>query len=111
MPESENICALSPEEERLLGANMSFCRDLETGQRRPTTEAQEHFVRVTRGLAIAMTSIEKAYAKHMRLRAARRAANRSERSHDPADGPTSEWFPREDWYKLRGRQRGDMRDD
>lgn len=102
---------LSSEEEKLLTKHMDFYRALETGQRQPMTEAQEHFVRVTRGLAAAETIDERAYAKHMKLRAAQRAAIRSENPHDQADGPTPEWFSNEDWYRLRGRQRNDMRDD
>jgi hypothetical protein len=101
---------LSLEEEKLLTKHMDFYRALETGKRQPTTEAQEHFVRVTRGLAVAETVDERAYAKHMQLRAAQRAAISGENPHDPADGPTPEWFPDEGWYKLRGRQHNDMRD-
>ena len=109
MSDTDDSCELNPDEEKLLVEHMVFYRDLETGQRQPRTKAQEHFVQVTRGLAAAETIHERAYAKHMRLRAERRAAKRSESSRDSADGPTPEWFSREDWYRLRGRQRGDMR--
>jgi len=107
----DDSCELSPEEEGLLKKHIDFYRDLETGRRQPTTQAQEHFVRVTRGLEAAETVHERAYAKHMRLRAQQRAAERSENPPDPADGPTPEWFSRDDWYRSRGRQRGDMRDE
>ena len=46
---------LSSEEEELLTKHMDFYRALETGQRQPATEAQEHFVRVIHGLAAAET--------------------------------------------------------
>ncbi len=109
--EADNSSTLSLEEEKLLTKYMDFYRALETGKRQPTTVAQEHFVRVTRGLTDAETIHERAYAKHMQLRAAQRAAIRGENPRDPADGPTPEWFPDEDWYRLRSRQRNDMRDD
>jgi len=110
MSEVASLCELTPQEEALLERHMDFYRSLETGQRKPTTEAQEHFVRVSRALAAAETIHELAYVKHMSLRAAQRAAKRAESEHDSEDGPKAEWFSREDWYKLRGRQRGDMRD-
>ena len=111
MSDPDSSFALGPEEEKLLTKNMEFYRALETGLRQPTTEAQRHFVRVIRGLAPAETEDERAYVKHMRLRAEQRAARQHEDPHDPSAGPTPEWFSREDWYKLRGRQRGDMRDE
>jgi hypothetical protein len=79
---------------------MRFYRALETGQRKPTTKAQQHFVDVTLGHAPAETIHEKAYVKHMRLRTARREATRTETIHNPEDGPTADWFSREDWYRL-----------
>ena len=102
---------LTLDEEQLLARHLNFYRALETGRWRPRTQAQEHFVRVTRGLETADTTHEKAYVKYMHLRAERRVERLSgDPIHDPADGPTEEWFRREDWYKSRGRQRGDMRD-
>jgi uncharacterized protein YifE (UPF0438 family) len=80
---------------------MKFYRALETGKIKPTTPAQERFVRMTRGQAGAETIHEKAYAKHMRLRALQRPAASKEEPHDPEDGPTDEWFTRDDWKKLR----------
>ena len=113
MAEKDNPAALSAEEQELLEVHMDFYRALETGQRRPTTPAQEHFVRVTQGRAVAETTHERAYVKHMRLRAEQREANRRASSqphpYDAADAPTSEWFSRDDWRKSRGRQRNDMR--
>ncbi len=101
MAQSDDTCQLSAEEERLLEKHLNFYRALETGTRKPTTPAQEHFVLMTLGRAGADTAHEKAYAKHMRLRAERREARRNENSHDPAEEPRSEWFTREGWYKLR----------
>jgi uncharacterized protein YifE (UPF0438 family) len=86
---------------------MNFYRSLETGRRKPKTPAQEHFGLVTLGRATAETDHEIVYAKHMRLRAQQREARLSESEREPAGGPTTEWFTREDWYKLR---RGYRRD-
>lgn len=87
---------------------MTFYRSLETGQRNPSTAAQEHFVKVVRGMAGAETIHELAYVKHMRLRAIQRELERQAHEQDSEDLPSPEWFSREDWYKLRGRQRNDM---
>ena len=110
MSDASGSCGLTPQEEALLEKHINFYLDLETGRRKPTTEAQEHFVKVSRGLAAAETVHELAFAKHMQLRAAQRAARRSESQDGLSDEPRAEWFSREDWYKLRGRQRNDMRD-
>jgi uncharacterized protein YifE (UPF0438 family) len=95
---------LTPEEERLLMRHMQFYRALETGELKPTPPAQERFVRMTRGQVGAETAHEKAYAKHMHLRALHRRAQPPRELHDPEEGPTEEWFTRNDWYKLRARQ-------
>lgn len=110
MPETDSSCELTPQEEALLEKYINFYLDLEAGRRKPTTDAQEHFVKFSRGLAAAETIHELAFAKHMRLRAASRAARRSESGDDLSAEPMAEWFSREDWYKLRGRQRNDTRD-
>jgi uncharacterized protein YifE (UPF0438 family) len=99
---------LTPEEERLLGRYLHFYRDLETGQRKPITPAQAHFVRVTLGQSGAETVHESAYAKHMRLRAQWRRKECQEFDRKPEDGPTEEWFTRADWKKLRRGNFGDM---
>jgi uncharacterized protein YifE (UPF0438 family) len=111
MPETEPSCQLTPEEEVLLQRHIRFYRDLETGQRKPATEAQRRFVEVTLGHAAAESMHERAYVKHMRLRTARHESTRNEHIHNPEDGPTEEWFSRDDWRKLRRRQLGDMRRD
>lgn len=98
---------MSPEEEGLLRKHMTFYRDLETGRRRPRSPAQQHFVLVTLGRAAAETLHEKAYVKHMRLRAQQREAGGEKSVRDPADGPTPEWFTRESWYALRRGYRKD----
>jgi uncharacterized protein YifE (UPF0438 family) len=108
MPDPDNSCELSAEEEALLHRHMTFYRSLETGQRRPATEAQEHFARVTHGLAAAETIHELAYVKHMRLRAIQRELERQNQERECEEAPSPEWFSREDWYKLRGRQRNDI---
>lgn len=109
MSDVDHSYELTPQEEDLLRRHMEFYRALETGRRKPVTEAQKHFVNVTIGHAAAETVHEIAYVKHMRLRAVHREAADTQTSHDPADGPTEGWFSREDWYRLRGRQRSDMR--
>jgi uncharacterized protein YifE (UPF0438 family) len=107
MPESDDAPVLTDEEEQLLTRYMKFYRALEIGERNPTTPAQERFVRVTLGQAGAETIHEKAYAKHMRLRALHRQAAGHEDPHDPENGPTEEWFTRADWKKLRAQQLSD----
>lgn len=111
MPSPDHSCELSAEEEALLHQHMTFYRSLETGQRKPATDAQEHFVKVVRGLAVAGTIHELAYVKHMRLRAIQRELERQNQAQECEEAPSPEWFSREDWYKLRGRQRNDMRGD
>ena len=110
MSEADISCELTPQEEALLERYINFYLDLEAGRRRPTTDAQEHFVKFSRGLAAAETIHELAYAKHTRLRAALRAARRSESGDGFSDEPRAEWFSREDWYKLRGGRRNYMRE-
>ncbi len=103
-PDSDEPAQPTPEQERLLTKYLAFYRDLETGRRKPTTPAQEHFVAFTTGHIPAETDHERAYAVHMRLRAYQRELARQDRgSRDPDDGPTDEWFTREDWKKLRRR--------
>jgi uncharacterized protein YifE (UPF0438 family) len=101
---------LTVEEELLLKKPLNFYRSLARGKRTPATEAQQHFARVFCGQAAPETIHEKAYLNHLRFRAWQRESNANLSSRDPADGPSEEWFSREDWHKLRGRQRGDARD-
>ena len=102
---------LTDEERALLERYFGFYEDLESGARVPTTEAQKHFVEVTRGKARAETVHEMAYAKHMRLRAQDqeyRYAQREE-SLEHLEAHREEWFSREDHRKLRSRQFADLR--
>jgi uncharacterized protein YifE (UPF0438 family) len=107
MADADNPHALTPQEQALLEKHISFYLDLESGRRKPSTDAQEHFVKVSQGLVAAETIHELAFAKHMWLRAAQRAMRRNESQEDLSDEPRAEWFSREDWYKLRGRRHGD----
>ena len=100
--------SLTDEEERLLARHLRFYRDLASGRRKPMTTAQEHFVKATVGHTAAETPHEWAYIKYKRLQARNRSKSPSPR--DPEiDGPTPEWFTRDDWKKSRGRQRWDGR--
>jgi uncharacterized protein YifE (UPF0438 family) len=107
-PGNPDPVQLTPEQQQLLDKHLPFYRDLETGRRRPTTPAQEHFVSFTRGLVPADTEHERAYAQHMRLRAQSRHAEQGAPPRDPAGGPTEEWFSREDWEKLHKREYSDI---
>jgi len=62
---------LTQKEKVLLQKYYEFYRSLETGTRKPVTEAQAHFVAVCRGHAKARTEHEKAYARYLRIRAVR----------------------------------------
>ena len=103
-----NAYELTAEEKTLLDRHMDFYRSLETGLREPATAGQEHFVKVVRGLAVAETIHELAYVKHMSLRARQRTIDLQNEAFETEAEPTAEWFSREDWYKLRARQRKDM---
>lgn len=104
MPDADNSDQLTAEEELLLKKHLSFYQSLARGNRIPRTEAQKHFAQVFCGRAPAETIHEKAYLKYLRLRASDERPANSARGHDPADGPTQEWFTREDWHKVRGRR-------
>ena len=70
--------ALTDEEQVLLSRYLDFYDALARGDRRPETEAQEHFVQVAQGKAGAETVHELAYAKFMRQRALEREVSRLE---------------------------------
>jgi uncharacterized protein YifE (UPF0438 family) len=110
MNEGQPSVELSEVERQLLDRHLAFYRALATGQRNPTTPAQKHFVEVALGHIGAETEHEFAYMKWMGRRALDRAsrAEGDERQPD-RDGPTDEWFTREDWRAMRGRQRWDGR--
>lgn len=98
---------LTDEEQALLDRYLDFYEELASGERLPDTEAQKHFVKVTRGKAGADTPHELAYAKYMRQRALDREAQRQRVSQRRESEPPPEWFSREDHGKLRGRQFAD----
>lgn len=108
------VVELTPTEQQLLDRYMDFYDSLETGQRRPTTDAQEHFVKVCHGRAKASTEHELAYVKYMRLRAKLRREREEQRGKQDSiplyeEGyPTPGWFTDEDWEKLRKRDFADM---
>ena len=95
------------EEQALLDRYLDFYEALAGGERPPDTQAQEHFVKVTRGKAGAETPHELAFAKYMRLRAQDREARRQEMEKRRESEPPAEWFSREDHRKLRRRQFAD----
>ena len=103
-------------EQQLRDSYMDFYDSLETGQRKPATEAQEHFVKVCHGRAKASTEHELAYVKYMRLRARLRRAKEEQRDQQISiplyeEGyPTPGWFTDEDWEKMRKREFSDMRE-
>jgi len=69
MPKSPHY--LTQKEKVLLQKYYEFYRSLESGARKPSTEAQAHFAAVCRGHAKAKTAHEIAYAKYLRIRAVR----------------------------------------
>jgi len=68
---------LTQKEKVLLQKHYEFYRSLETGLRKPATEAQGHFVAVCRGHAKAKTEHEITYAKYIRIRAVREQEKRA----------------------------------
>ena len=99
---------LTASEKELIEKWLWFYRELASGEREPTTIAQENFVSVTRGRRVAETEHERAYAKWMRLEArARREAGDKEIEEVSFDDrvPRAGWFTDEDWEKLRPRRR------
>lgn len=104
---------LTEKEKELLQRYYRFYRELETGTHVPTTEAQEHFVAICRGLTSVKTEHERAYAKYMRKRAAeekkRREAAEGELPDYEEGYPNADWFTDADWKKLRSREYADMK--
>lgn len=100
---------LTPEEVGLLDEWLPFYLSLAEGSHEPTTTAQEHFVRVTRGLVPAETDHERAFMKWLRnsLHEAREKdldAGLVRESPDRDDlSPKPGWFTDGDWRKLRQR--------
>ncbi|MDZ7290481.1 MAG: DUF413 domain-containing protein [candidate division KSB1 bacterium] len=113
MPQSSPV--LTRQEKVLLQKYYEFYRSLETGKRKPNTEAQKHFVAVCRGHAPAETLHEKVYAKFMRIRAVQRRKSYEERKAQndipefEEGDPQPDWFNDDDWKKLRGQDFADMR--
>lgn len=105
---------LTLQEEALIEKYREFFQSLETGRRKPTTDAQAHFVAVCRGHSHAETEHEKAYAKLMRIRAIQRREQYHAREaqggiSEYEDGyPHPGWFTDEDWKKLRRQDFADM---
>jgi len=74
---SKSSLQLTQKEKVLLQKYYEFYRSLETGLRKPLTEAQAHFVAVCRGHAKAKTEHEITYAKYIRIRAVREQEKRA----------------------------------
>jgi len=91
---SQSPYQLTQKEKVLLQKYYEFYRGLETGTRKPSTEAQAHFVAVCRGHAKARTDHERAYAKYLRLRAVREQNKRElAKAHPPAPPNYDEEYP------------------
>jgi uncharacterized protein YifE (UPF0438 family) len=82
---------LTQKEKVLLQKYYEFYRALETGARKPVTEAQAHFVAVCQGHAKAKTAHELAYAKYLRIRAVREQEKRALAKARPLPGPEEEY--------------------
>lgn len=88
------IYQLTESEEALIDKHLTFYRELTTGKRQPTTEAQKHFAIVFQGRAKAETEHEIAYAKYLRLEALKRDAESRMSEGIPK---YEEGFPRPGW--------------
>lgn len=84
---------LTQKEKVLLQKHYEFYRSLETGLRKPATEAQAHFVAVCRGHAKAKTEHETAYAKYIRIRAVREQEKRALAKAQPRVPKPEEEYP------------------
>lgn len=112
---ADPVVNLTFDEQQLLDKHLSFYEDLETGQRNPETEAQEHFVEVCQGRAKASNDHELAYVKYMRLRA--KSRREQEEQQDSSNSipeyeeglPKPGWFTDEDWKKMRKGDYADMK--
>ena len=100
---------LSDEERALLKRWRPFYEELASGARAPSTVEQEHFVKVSRGLAVAETPHEKAYAKCLRVEASERQEEGEASRDAPAFDdrvPQGDWFTDDDYRKMHpGRRR------
>lgn len=94
---SKTSFQLTQKEKVLLQKHYEFYRSLETGLRKPATEAQTHFVAVCRGHAKAQTAHEITYAKYIRLRAVREQEKRALAKARP---PVPQYYD-EDFSELR----------
>jgi uncharacterized protein YifE (UPF0438 family) len=105
---------LTSEENDLINRHLRFYEALAKGLRKPTTEAQRHFVEVTGGRATVSTAHELAYIKYCRLRARHRDVpdeqDRYSSIPEYEDGtPSDGWYSRDDHWKLRRNQYADMK--
>lgn len=94
---SKTSFQLTQKEKVLLQKHYEFYRSLETGLRKPATEAQTRFVAVCRGHAKAKTEHEITYAKYIRLRAVREQEKRALAKAKP---PAPQYYD-EDFSELR----------
>jgi len=76
-PDTAAIYELTESELALLDKHLTFYVELTSGKRRPTTEAQRHFIAVSMGHDVASTDHERAFMKWRRKMARGRAAETS----------------------------------
>ena len=106
MNDANQSLVLSPNEELLIRKHIKFYDALARGTRAPKTNAQKHFIDVTMGLAAAKTEHEIAYIKFRIMRKKKQDEinqNNPSNLRDPNDGPTSDWYTNEDYYKFHRR--------
>jgi uncharacterized protein YifE (UPF0438 family) len=89
---------LTSREEELLKKYHEFYRALDTGTRKPRTEAQTHFMAVCRGHEKAQTEHERAYAKYKRIRATERREQYEYRRAKEGIPEYEDGYPRPDWF-------------
>jgi len=92
---------LSVKEAQLIHKYKNFYLNLQSGRRKPETEAQKHFIEVTLGLKSATNIHEVAFVKYMRKVANLRKEERKYKKEiNPEDGATEGWYTRDDYKKY-----------
>jgi uncharacterized protein YifE (UPF0438 family) len=97
-----NEAGLSERELELLNKHLDFYIDLARGKRKPATEAQEHFLKVCQGRAVAETEHEVVYILWKRLDIQKQKLVVSDRpnSHAYDAPPGTRPYPQEMAEKL-----------
>ena len=82
MPEMSDRIKVTPKEAELLKQRLDFYLDLESGDHKPTTKKQGHFVAVAQGRSQANTIDEIAFGKYKRQRVIERGKREKEQDEE-----------------------------